>query len=146
MTNAQRRSVRELRREGYGYKKIANELGISVNTVRAFCTRNDIKRSTSDKQFCKECGKEVPQTPGRRRRLFCSDMCRRKYWSYHRNEMNGANEFVCARCGKKFRVYGTTTRKYCSIDCYIQARFYDEDEPEEDQDIVSDKPSEKVAM
>ena len=37
--------------------------------------------------------------------------------------------FTCTRCGKEFLSYGNQTRKYCSHDCYIRARFWEvEDE------------------
>jgi len=33
-----------------------------------------------DPMNCLECGKEVPQTKGRRERLFCNNTCKSKYW------------------------------------------------------------------
>jgi hypothetical protein len=35
---------------------------------------------TFDPMNCLECGKEVPQTKGRRERLFCNNTCKSKYW------------------------------------------------------------------
>ena len=43
MTQIQRERILELQDAGLGYKKIAAELGISVNTVKSFCRRQRLK-------------------------------------------------------------------------------------------------------
>ena len=42
MTNEQKLQIARLRRDGYGYVKIAQILGISNNTVKSFCRRNHL--------------------------------------------------------------------------------------------------------
>lgn len=42
MTDAQKENIRYLRGEGLGYRAIAARLGISENTVKSFCRRNDL--------------------------------------------------------------------------------------------------------
>lgn len=42
MTNNQKAQIKKLRAAGNGYGKIAQTLGISLNTVKSFCRRNAI--------------------------------------------------------------------------------------------------------
>ncbi len=128
MTDEQKEKITALRREGSGYTAIANSLGISKDTVKSFCRRNGLtgttaKEVTSDK--CRECGKRVPQSSGTKPRIFCSKKCRVKWWHEHPDQINqrAVYSFVCANCGKKFTAYGNCHRKYCSHECYINARF-----------------------
>jgi hypothetical protein len=67
------------------------------------------------------------KTPAGRRKKFCSDECRVKWWNAHQNQVSrkAVYEFTCAYCGKSFTVYGNNHRKYCSHDCYIKDRFGD---------------------
>ena len=39
MTENEKHRINELRLNGYGYKKIARELGLSVNTVKSYLAR-----------------------------------------------------------------------------------------------------------
>ena len=52
MTQKQKRRITEMRKQNLGYAYIAKELDISLNTVKAFCRRNDLagNRSTTDTQ------------------------------------------------------------------------------------------------
>ena len=40
MTEAEKARVRKLRLEGAGYKQIASELELSINTVKSYCRRS----------------------------------------------------------------------------------------------------------
>ena len=42
MTNEQKIQIAEMRKLGLGYIKIARNLGISENTVKSFCRRNNL--------------------------------------------------------------------------------------------------------
>ena len=42
MTDNQKAQIIKLRAAGNGYGKIAQTIGISVNTVKSFCRRNDV--------------------------------------------------------------------------------------------------------
>ncbi|MDO4555743.1 MAG: RNA polymerase subunit sigma-70 [Lachnospiraceae bacterium] len=129
MTEEQKVQIAALREQGNGYKKIAQLLSISENTVKSFCKRNCISRdeiSVNDDEIrCQCCGKTVKQNPGRKRKKFCSDRCRMKLWYEHLDQVQRkANyEYVCPVCKKTFTVYGNAHRKYCSHECYIVDRF-----------------------
>ena len=87
MTRDQQEEIRRLRDCGEGYKRIAAMLGLSVNTVKSFCQRENAKQAAlypvntdhchtslpqgnvTGKAVCLRCGKPVAQIPGRRKRL-----------------------------------------------------------------------------
>ena len=124
MTNLEKHKIMTLREKGYGYIKIANELGMSANTVKSFCRRNSIlKPKADDKHSCKYCGKEVAQNKGRKEKKFCSDKCRMKWWNSHKVDRRAYHQRTCRNCGNEFTVYGAVSKKYCSHACYIRFRF-----------------------
>lgn len=134
MTGLQKNRIREMKAGGCGYVRIAQELGISENTVKSFCRRNGLNRVAAgtaalpgggDKSACPCCGAEVRQNPGRKAKRFCSDKCRNAWWNSHMNQVQrkAHYEFVCACCKKPFTAYGNAGRKYCSHECYIKDRF-----------------------
>lgn len=137
MTQEQRDAIVELRGKGCGYGRIADSLGMSVNTVKSFCRRNHLNSippavntgqnmpSDVDAHFCLCCGKPVVQVMGRKQKKFCSDKCRMTWWNSHLDKVNRkANyEFICQHCKKPFTAYGNSNRKYCSHECYIADRF-----------------------
>ena len=67
----------------------------------------------------------VKQNPGRKKKRFCSDSCRMKWWNSHMDKVKrkAIYEFTCLHCGRTFTAYGNSGRKYCSHDCYIEERF-----------------------
>ena len=130
MTNEQKSSIADLREKGCGYKKIGRIMGINENTVKTYCKRHclggvAVIAAPPDVECCKECGSPINQRPGRKKKLFCSDVCRTRWWNAHLDLVNRkANyEFVCPACGKPFTDYGNAHRKYCSHECYIEDRF-----------------------
>lgn len=132
MTDEQRRQIVALRDEGNGYKKIAQVLGLSENTVKSFCKRKKMGGVAADRQLenvneshCQCCGVVITQTPGRKKKKFCSDKCRMKWWNSHLDQVKRkANyDYVCPCCKKTFTVYGNANRKYCSMDCYFEDRY-----------------------
>ena len=42
MTQEQKTRIAQLRQQNVGYASIARELSLSINTVKAFCRRNDL--------------------------------------------------------------------------------------------------------
>ncbi|WP_236006247.1 sigma-70 region 4 domain-containing protein [Paradesulfitobacterium ferrireducens] len=42
MTDDQRQKIKMLRYQGFGYKKIADEVGLSRDSVRGYCLRNGL--------------------------------------------------------------------------------------------------------
>lgn len=134
MTDTQRKQIRNLRTAGLGYKKIAEQMEMSENTVKTFCRRNGLggaialQGECKDKHFCLCCGVEVVQNPGRKTKKFCSDKCRNRWWNAHLDKVNrkAVYEYECPHCKKAFTAYGNANRKYCSHECYIADRFGDE--------------------
>lgn len=130
MTDEQKRKITALRQEGLGYTAIARRMNISKDTVKGFCRRNGLagQRDTGTvaaKDRCRECGKSLCQTEGKKRRVFCCEECRVKWWHEHPEQIKqrAVYSFTCACCGKQFTAYGNSKRKYCSHECYIRNRF-----------------------
>jgi len=130
MTVQEKNRIAAMRKAGMGYAAIAQELEISKNTVKTFCRRNNLQLKKEHEaepvtNCCPQCGGPVHQTPGRKHKKFCSDLCRNKWWNAHPNEIQrkAMYNFVCPTCGKAFSAYGNSHRKYCSHECYIADRF-----------------------
>ena len=98
MTIDEKKEVVKLRKAGYGYSRIADALGISKNTIKAFCRRNDLRGQAEAMpdititdapvvKSCRHCGKPVVQTPGRKEKKFCNDTCRNRYWNSHLSQV-----------------------------------------------------------
>ena len=124
MTEDQKHQILSLRKQGYGYTKIARELGVSENTVKSYCRRNSlakVEREVSTPHTCLQCGAPVKQNEKRKLKKFCSDKCRMAWWNSHRSEVNHTETCVCSNCKTEFKAYGA--RKYCSHSCYIHDRF-----------------------
>ena len=131
MTTEEKNTLTAFRQQGLGYKKIAQLMGLSVNTVKTYCKRNALGGTVthqpgSTEKACKCCGATLVQTPGRKCRVFCSDACRTKWWNAHPELVNHRSErqVICGHCGQTFSVSKNSTRKYCSHNCYIAERFH----------------------
>lgn len=129
MTDQEKDLIRKSRKNGIGYKKIASDLGLSVNSVKSFCRAQQLtgKRGKDpERKYCKQCGKPI-QTEGKppRKRLFCSEECLRKYWNSHHECRNPVTS-TCPVCGKPINAYPSQPRKYCSHACYIADRLEEE--------------------
>ena len=136
MTPDEKSRLSTMRKAGWSYTEIAAELGISKNTVKTFCRRNELTPevenapveiapvSTTDR-LCPHCGKPVIQPQGRKEKKFCSDTCRNRWWNSHMNmvKRKAIYEYTCPTCGSAFTAYGNNHRKYCCHDCYIADRF-----------------------
>ena len=62
MNELQKEKIIEFRQLGLSYSKIADALGISINTIRIFCRRNNLGgyvegNKKIDLTFCKNCRK-----------------------------------------------------------------------------------------
>jgi len=122
MKNELKKKILELRNLGNGYKAIAKELSITPSAVRSVCTA---KFSDPDLYgTCKNCGNRVKQTPGKKKRQFCSDKCRMGWWNSHRDEVARKSfyTYTCPICNSEFEAYGNSKRIYCSISCYVKSR------------------------
>lgn len=134
MTDNQKAQIIKLRAAGNGYGKIAQTLGISVNTVKSFCRRNDINGDmviepsvtlTGETTVCENCGRAIQQMAKQKKKRFCCDKCRNEWWNSHLDQVKrkAVYDFKCPHCGKEFHFYGDRRRKYCSHECYIADRF-----------------------
>ena len=123
MTDEQKKQIVEYRAAGKGYGTISKELAVPINTVKSFCRRNELKTAVpSDSLPCAFCGKAVRQTKGRKKKRFCCDGCRMKWWSEHPEERSpGKNEHECKNCGKVF-FNRRIDAAYCSRECYAAVR------------------------
>lgn len=81
MTDNQKALIQIYRKKGMSYKKIADALSVSINTIKTFCKRNGLGgvmtvATIPDEVMviaCRCCGKPVSQNPGRKQKRFCSD-------------------------------------------------------------------------
>ena len=122
MTDQIKEKMIELREQGLGYRKIAQEVGLNVGSVTIFFRRLKEKQNTT---FCKYCGRKVEQTKGHRQKIFCDEGCRRHWWCQHRESgcRKAFYTIKCKQCGKTFEVYGNPQRVYCSWECYSVHRI-----------------------
>ena len=111
------KEIIRLKNRGLGYKKIARQTGISVNTVKAV-----IRKYLGQKGLCRNCGKPLT---GNSKQQFCSRHCRYE-WHKQNGEIltsHASYELKCKYCGRHFHSYGNSKRKYCSHECYINDRY-----------------------
>ena len=131
MTYEQRERIASMRQAGWGYGEIANELGLSANSVKSFCQRRQLggtraaQANKDDGASCKQCGKAIVQEKGRKTRKFCSDACRLIWWHAHQDQLQqkALYSHTCVGCGRDFNAYGNKNRRFCTHACYITARF-----------------------
>ena len=125
MTRGEKLLIAQYRAQGMGYTAIADTLGLSKNTVKSFCQRNGIKpickSAGTGNDTCRQCGSTLEHTPGKKKKQFCSDACRLRWWHDHREMSKTAKGAKCAACGQEFIT--DRVQKYCSHACYIAARF-----------------------
>ena len=130
MTDVQREEIRRIRLAGKSYTQISEILKLSRNTVKSICQRYNFQTSegvgaTADTGHCRNCGAPISQVDGRKHRNFCSTVCRRAWWSAHRNSgiKKTAEKIVCGYCGYSFEDYPNNRRKFCCHACFIAYRF-----------------------
>ena len=125
MTNAERSHIVELQQKGYGYKKIATITGLPQNTVKSYCSRHPVQVNLIGQDgLCRNCKKPLEQTPHKREKKFCSDVCRMTWWNNHPElvQRKAYYTVTCAHCGKQFESYGNAHRRFCSRACYAEFR------------------------
>lgn len=133
MTNEQRMKITDLRHQGYGYTAIANAVGLSKDSVKAYCRKHGLAGEACSNhnlteipsENCLNCGTPITQPTGVKKKKFCCPECRVAWWNAHPEQVQkkAVYSFVCPTCGKSFTAYGNAGRKYCSHACYIAGRF-----------------------
>ena len=134
MTKIQKQRIEVLRRQGAAYSQIADTLGLSMNTVKSFCRRNNLvvlnasndAKNDYDKDHCKHCGKKLKQIPKVKPKTFCCDKCRFDWWNKHKPGRISVHKLTCTYCGAEFGCHDKK-RKYCRHACYINHRFKEGD-------------------
>lgn len=138
MTEEQRQQIKTLRYQGFGYKQIANTIGLSRDSIRGYCIRNGLHgfaagvmkeyHKVMEEEFifilCLNCGKEINQNPTGPRKKYCSMDCKRQWEKIHRRK----HTFTCVYCGNEFKSLGANERKYCDHSCYTRDRFWREED------------------
>lgn len=116
MTGQETETIIALQRQGLGYKRISAETGIPLNTVKSFCRRHPVDEGES---LCLCCGKPLEHTPHKRKKKFCSDACRMRWWNSHQDQVHrrAYYTFTCKCCGQEFTAYGNSHRSFCSRVC-----------------------------
>lgn len=79
MNTEMKQRIKQLRIEGYGYKKIAKTLDLTLSVVRYACYKID--QVDPLEGTCEYCGIKTKSIKGKKRKRFCSDRCRCDYWN-----------------------------------------------------------------
>lgn len=127
MTKQQKQIIAELRECGVPIPSIAEQLGISANTIKSYCQRHSIlplNKPRRNIRFCLQCQTEIPQTPHHKEKKFCCDKCRQLWWTGHSAIIQRSSQIklTCPVCGRTFQSYESKHRKYCSRTCYGKSR------------------------
>lgn len=127
MTEQEKKQILVLREQGKGYKAIAKELNLNVGSISLFFKR---LQENATATYCLYCQRKLKQTKGHRQKKFCSDECRRHYWTQNRESGNRKAFYTqpCQECGIEFTSYGNPNRKYCCLKCYQRSRLKDKEE------------------
>jgi endogenous inhibitor of DNA gyrase (YacG/DUF329 family) len=142
MTFEQKTHLAEMRHAGFSFGEISTALGVSANTIKSFCWRNElaslplpvaapiippaVPNPVASGKVCAHCGAQLDMKPKQKLRRFCGKPCREAYWNSHRSEhvTSFTRHAVCAGCGKPFTYYAGSHRKYCNHACYVASRFH----------------------
>lgn len=118
MKKAQKEELMRLRALGCSYSDISAQTLIPVGTIKSFFRRRKSKENVT-KTVCKNCGKPITQTAGRKEKKFCSGKCRMAWWNTHQDKVNRKAYYkkICACCGKEYIVYAKPNSKFCSVAC-----------------------------
>ena len=117
----QEEQIRLLRSQGVGYRQIANRLNLSRDAVRYYCKANDLNGHReavlsntqcikTDENFCSCCGELLVQPKTGRKRRFCCEACRRKWWGQNRDKVRKGPEAIYGfTCEKSSQPTGIPT-------------------------------------
>ena len=129
MTSEEKIKLRKMRFDGESYTKIAAVIGVSANTIKSFCRRNNLQNIESEnnepKNTCKNCNKKLTVSEKQKPKIFCCDNCRFMWWKNNRDKMQKKAIYLieCKNCKKIFESYGNNKRVFCEHSCYVACRF-----------------------
>lgn len=118
MTDKEKRTIDSLAAKKVPITKIAEQVGMSKNTVKSYLQRKKLP------DVCLNCGTTLKHIPHHKKKKFCSDKCRMHYWNTHPQEMSLKNATVikCESCGKEVFSYRKKPRRFCSRACAAEGR------------------------
>lgn len=116
-------SMVELFNNGYSFKKIGEQYGVSAETVRTKI-RNKVN---FDKKVIKKCNLCTSEFEVSRKSVgkqkYCSEKCAKV--AANKRNCGGPVEKECRLCGKSFKTHKTTynLQKYCSNACRMKDHY-----------------------
>ena len=140
MNKAEIETVERLRREGKGLSAIAQETGISINTIKSHCSRHGIPAPRLIRT-CLFCNIEI-----KTKDHFFSDACRAEWYESHSSDEQDILR-LCKTCGKPFEPH-QPKQVYCSKQCFYNDRYHSKQsttEYEIDQEALQSIPPETAA-
>lgn len=132
MNQAEIATVERLRREGKGLSTIAQETGISINTIKSYCSRHGLSGSRPIRT-CMFCNTEI-----KTKDHFCSDGCRAGWYEIHSTEVQDILR-SCKACERPFEPR-QPKQVYCSKHCFYSERYHSK------QTITEDKTLHQMLM
>lgn len=127
MNKAEIATVERLRREGKGLSAIAQETGISINTIKSHLSRHSISVPRLIR-ICMFCNAEIKTT-----NHFCSDACRAGWYESHSSDEQDKLR-LCKACGKPFEPR-QPKQVYCSKQCFYNDRYHSKTTITEDENL-----------
>ena len=126
ITQEQKDSIKILRLEHWGYKRISKELDLSHDQVRDYCRTNKgmlagrmalpVVKKTRE---CAVCGGEFTYRKEWTSITFCSDGCKLSAKNKRRQESLRKKISVCPICGLVF-IKKSNLQIYCSDNCRLE--------------------------
>lgn len=117
MKNINKEAIINLKRKGYSYKQISQKIFAPLGTIKSILSRSDL--TFNDYGICKNCGKPIYFVKGKRKKEYCSDICRYQWWNH--NEP-ATYKTICPICHTEFQS-AKKNKKYCTIECYQNSRL-----------------------
>ncbi len=123
MTEQQIATVVQLRLEGNSSSTIAEATGISVNTIKSYCSRHGIP-APQRVRTCLLCQATITSAE-----RFCSDACRMAWYESHQGKEPELLR-VCKACGAVFELR-QQNQEYCSKQCFYTDRYHQKSKVDE---------------
>lgn len=127
MNQAEIATVERFRREGKGLSAIAQETGISINTIKSHCSRHGIPAPRFIRA-CLFCNAEIKTADH-----FCSDACRAGWYEIHSVDVQDILR-LCKACRKPFEPR-QPKQIYCSKQCFYNDRYHSKKTITEDETL-----------
>lgn len=121
MFTLKEKEIIRLRRNGETLSDIATFVEMPLGSVKSFVAKHKIQPYTEG--YCKQCGEPLSYIKHKKKKAFCSNKCRTKWW-----KLNGTYYFTCKHCNQSFIKHRDDHPRYCSHACYIADRFGGENE------------------